>query len=78
MVEAVDNAVKKISLLEHHLCYDVNYLEKILIPELGLNNEMLHEQPQELKKYFGKGLHLWQYPSQLARYSVWLIHNAKK
>jgi len=44
---------------------------------LGLNNEMLHEQPSELSKYFGTGLHLWQYPNQLSRYLVWLAFNAK-
>lgn len=77
-VDVVDRAIEKISSIENHLCYDINYLEKVLIPELGLNNEMLDEQPQELQKYFGKGLHLWQYPPQLAGYLVWLAHNAKK
>jgi hypothetical protein len=36
---------------------------------------MLHEQPSELAPHFGKGLHLWQYPSQLAPYLAWLAGN---
>lgn len=55
---------------------DVEFLEYDLIPTLGLNNEMLNEQPPELSPYFGTGLHLWQYPNQLAKYLVWLARNA--
>ena len=43
-----------------------------LILELGLNNEYLHEQPQELSEYFGKGLKLWQYPDQLATFANYI------
>lgn len=41
-----------------------------LILELGLNDEMLNEQPVEFSKYYGKGLKLWQYPNQLSKFSL--------
>ena len=77
IVSAVDEAIEKIKILDQKLCFDVAFLENDLIPNLGLNDEVLNEQPAELAKFFGKGLHLWQYPSQLARYLVWISHNAK-
>jgi cephalosporin hydroxylase len=43
-----------------------------LILELGLNNEMLNEQPIEFSQYYGKGLKLWQYPNQLSKFSLML------
>ena len=55
---------------------DIGFLEYEFIPALGLNNEILNEQPPELSSYFGRGLHLWQYPNQLARYLAWLTKNA--
>ncbi|MGY3535115.1 hypothetical protein [Bradyrhizobium sp. USDA 4452] len=55
---------------------DVDFLEREFIPALGLNDESLREQPSELSASFGKGLHLWQYPSQLAPYLAWLSRNA--
>jgi len=76
-VHCVDDAVAKIQSLDRKSCFDASFLEHELIPGLGLNDEGLNEQPAELAKYFGKGLHLWQYPSQLARYLVFLAFNAK-
>lgn len=55
---------------------DVGFLEHEFIPALGLNDEILNEQPPELAPFFGKGLHLWQYPCQLAPYLAWLSQNA--
>jgi cephalosporin hydroxylase len=57
---------------------DITYLETELIPALGLNNENLHEQPQELSPFMGRGLHVFQYPNQLSRYLAWLTENAKE
>ena len=55
---------------------DIGFLEYEFIPALGLNNEIFsNEQPPELSSYFGRGLHLWQYPNQLARYLAWLTKN---
>jgi cephalosporin hydroxylase len=76
LTRSVDDTIARISELPREKCYDADYLEKVFIPSLGLNNEMLREQPEELSEYFGKGLHLWQYPNQLSRYLVWLAHNA--
>lgn len=75
---SVDKAIDTIRNLPLSKCYEVDFIQKQLIPELGLNDEFLEQQPNELSAYFGKGLHLWQYPSQLARYLVWLTHNARQ
>jgi cephalosporin hydroxylase len=56
---------------------DVTFLERELIPSLGLNNENLWEQPAELSNFFGAGLHIFQYPNQFARYLVWLAEHGK-
>lgn len=50
---------------------DVKYLEDELIPNLGLNTEMLNEQP-EIVKQNGGGLLIWQYPNQFAKYLLLL------
>ena len=55
---------------------DVAFLEEKLIPSLGLNDENLEEQPKELAPFFGNGLHIFQYPNQLARYMAWLAEYA--
>ena len=49
---------------------DIDFLENNLIPNLGLNNELLNEQPPELSEYYGTGLGLkiWQYPNQFSKY----------
>lgn len=40
-----------------------------LLPFLGLNNEILNEQPPELRNFqTGIGLRFWQYPNQLSKY----------
>lgn len=58
---------------------DPLFLEKELIPSLGLNDELLHEQPTELSNFYGKGLGLkiWQYPNQFSRY-LNLLNKFKK
>jgi cephalosporin hydroxylase len=77
IVGSVETTIAKIRDLPMSRCYDTHYIEHQLIPDLGLNDEYLEQQPSEFSPYFGKGLHLWQYPSQLARYLVWLSHNAR-
>jgi hypothetical protein len=71
----VGETVATIGALTEAQCVDASFLENKFIPSLGLNDEVLHEQPPELAASFGKGLHLWQYPSQLAGYLVWLARN---
>jgi cephalosporin hydroxylase len=46
---------------------NAQYLEEYLIPKLGFNNEILHEQPQVVKDNCG-GLLIWQYPNQFSKY----------
>jgi cephalosporin hydroxylase len=74
-VSATVSAIHSLTLQQ---CSDAIFLEHEFIPSLGLNDEELHEQPTELSQYFGRGLHIWQYPSQLADYLVWLSGNAKE
>jgi hypothetical protein len=76
IVDSVDRAIDLIRAVPQSRCLDVDYLEHELIPALGLNNEQLQSQPTELAAHYGKGLHLWQYPNQLARFLVWLAFNA--
>jgi cephalosporin hydroxylase len=47
------------------------YLEELL-PQLGLNDEEVHEYPSHLFPYCGQGLKSWQYPIQFAKYLVWI------
>lgn len=74
--DAVGNAMAAIGALTPAQCVDADYLEHVFIPALGLNDEILHEQPKELAASYGKGLHIWQYPNQLAGYLAWLARNA--
>ena len=53
---------------------DQEWLERDLIPRLGLNYEMLCEYPPELYRYCGQGLFAWQYPNQFSQY---LCHIAR-
>lgn len=57
---------------------DPGYLENHLILKLGLNNEILNEQPRELTPYYGTGhqLKIWQYPNQFSKYLVFLSQYA--
>jgi hypothetical protein len=74
--DAVGNAMEAIAALTQAQCVDADFLEHSFIPSIGLNDEVLHEQPPELSASYGKGLHIWQYPNQLAGYLVWLARNA--
>ncbi len=47
---------------------DAAFLERTLIPGVGLNDEGFEQIPSELHRYCGQGLRCWQYPSQLAGY----------
>ena len=73
----VASTVDAIQGLKPQRCSDIAFLENELIPALGLNDGNLREQPAELARYLGNGLHIWQYPNQLARCLAWLSTNAK-
>ena len=72
----VAEVVASIAALSEAQCSDAEFLEKTFIPSLGLNDERLMRQPPEFSPYYGKGLHIWQYPSQLSQYLVWLTGNS--
>lgn len=59
---------------------DKSFIENELITTLGLNDEILSEQPLELSKYYGKGfkLRIWQYPNQFSKYLNYLATKTKK
>jgi hypothetical protein len=50
------------------------FIEHEVLPQLGLNNEIVQEQSSSLSKYFGQGLgwRIWQYPNQFSKYLVFL------
>jgi hypothetical protein len=57
---SVQSAIDVFGGLSAQQSFDVSFLEHELIPALGLNDEVLHEQPPEFSASFGRGLHLWQ------------------
>jgi hypothetical protein len=75
---SVPRVIQAIHDLPLARCSDIGFLESEFIPSLGLNDEQLQEQPPELRSFFGSGLHIWQYPNQLARYLAWLTANCKE
>ena len=75
-LDSVPTAIALIENVPDDKLKDLLFLEEKLIPALGLNNENLQEQPEELAPFFGTGLHVFQYPNQLADYMAWLSENA--
>lgn len=71
---------KIIDNLDDKTINNINFLEQELIPSLGLNDEILNEQPKELSAFYGKGLHLriWQYPNQFSKYLGLLFNHRNK
>ena len=53
---------------------DAAFLERELLPALGLSDDALEVYPEYLRPYAGQGLRHWQYPSQFAPY---LAHLAR-
>jgi hypothetical protein len=73
LVDIVPNTIRMIRSLDRRQCRERRLLEMEVIPAIGLNDEILQEQPPELSYAYGKGLHIWQYPKQLAGYLAWLV-----
>lgn len=73
---SVGDAIASIRALTDAQSVDLDFLENEFIPSLGLNDQSLEQQPPELSTTFGKGLHIWQYPNQLAGYLAWLAKNS--
>jgi len=74
----VSEKVAAIRSLTPEQCLDADYLENDFVPFLGLNDEALNDYPKELRSHYGSGLHLWQYPNQLAKFLVWMSGNVKE
>ncbi|MBN2738794.1 MAG: class I SAM-dependent methyltransferase [Spirochaetales bacterium] len=51
---------------------DLDFLEKDLLPALGLNDEFIEAFPTELHAHCGKGVFHWQYPNQFSKYLCFL------
>ena len=47
---------------------DADYLERELLPKLGLSGDAVDVFPPDLRACTGRGLHHWQYPTQFAKY----------
>jgi len=60
--------------LPKDLLIDPKRLEIEVLPQLGLNNEVVNEFPESLSGFFGSGLQYWQYPNQFSKY---LVHLSK-
>jgi cephalosporin hydroxylase len=76
-LSTIPMAIARVESVPDDKLKGVTFLERELIPSLGLNNENLWEQPAELSKFFGTVLHIFQYPNQFAHYLVWLAEHAK-
>jgi len=76
LTQNVENLINEIDGLSNDLLLNESFMERFIIEKVGLNNEVLTEQPPELSQYFGKGLFLWQNPKQFSKYLVWLMKNA--
>ena len=55
------------------------FIENELILTVGLNDELLNEQPTEFVEYYGKGfgIRVWQYPNQFSSYLKFMSSYAK-
>lgn len=56
------------------------FIERELLPKLGFNDELVHEQSRSLAPYFGGGFgwRIWQYPNQFSKYLVELSRHKIK
>lgn len=70
--EGLDRALAELRHTPLSHLKDVTYLEHVLLPKLGLNDEVLREFPEHLYPWCGTGLRSWQYPCQFARYLVYM------
>lgn len=60
-----------VNIIRNNKDFSIESIHDIIL-SLGLNDEILHEQPIELSPYFGKGLKMWQYPNQLAKFAQYI------
>jgi cephalosporin hydroxylase len=69
----MNNISQLVQLIKNNNDISVDGLHSLIL-QLGLNDQDLQEQPQELSEYFGKGLRLWQYPNQLSRFANYIAN----
>lgn len=65
------NTEELVDLIRRNNNYSIESMYNLIL-SLGLNNELLNEQPIELSDYYGKGLKIWQYPNQLSKFANYL------
>ena len=71
--KAIDlSRTEQIRTAEFASLSSAEYLEKELLPALGLNDEGFEQIPAELYPFCGRGLRCWQYPCQFSHYLVLL------
>lgn len=58
----------EIEILKNSKAKDSGEFEKLIL-SVGLNGELLHEQPAEFASFYGKGIKIWQYPNQLSKFA---------
>ena len=74
-VQSLDlSMVNRIRELPKETLEDPLKMEVEVLPQLGLNKEVLEEFPESLHSFCGQGLFHWQYPNQFSKY---LVHLSK-
>jgi len=75
----MNDFIKYFDAVDQKLLLNKDFLENKFLLDLGLNNEILWEQPSHLEPFYGKGLGLriWQYPNQFSKYLLFLSRYAK-
>lgn len=58
----------EVEILKNSQAKSANDFENLIL-SLGLNGELLHEQPPEFAEFYGKGIKIWQYPNQLSKFA---------
>lgn len=58
----------EIEILKNSKAKNADDFEKLIL-SVGLNGELLHEQPNEFNQFYGKGIKIWQYPNQLSKFA---------
>lgn len=69
-LRAVPIDLGRVALIRERAPEDLSRPEVLeaLLPQLGLNDDGMHEMPPALHPHCGQGLRIWQYPIQFSRY----------
>lgn len=71
-MKTAETTFRAIYQLRDEQMINERFLAQEFIPSLGLNDELLSEQPIEFSSQYGKGIFLWQYPNQLSKLLAFL------